>query len=197
LRLGIVFICDEIMKLIFLDIDGVLNTHDYCPKRRSSTINLDLVARLNQITEATGAGVVISSAWRYMIHGGALTMKGFEYLLQTHGAWFNVVGYTRKDEDCVFCGHMNEPGILNCAKCSEPSERGNLIECWRKENNHTDQYVVIDDLDLGIRKANHPFVQTKGDEGISNLNVEEAIRILNDNPKLAGGRSVDVTGDQP
>jgi len=56
----------EMMKVIFLDIDGVLNCSsegpvigsvlDICPKR------LDM---LKQIVEQTGAVIVVSSTWRF------------------------------------------------------------------------------------------------------------------------------------
>lgn len=37
------------MKLVFLDIDGVLNNHDFEPERMSATIHRDKVERLNRI----------------------------------------------------------------------------------------------------------------------------------------------------
>ena len=47
------------MKIIFLDIDGVLNTYNsmdrFCPKA---------VSCLNEFVQESGAKVVISSSWR-------------------------------------------------------------------------------------------------------------------------------------
>lgn len=89
------------MRLLFLDIDGVLNGHQkvipgslYCGIRR------DCVERLNRIIESTDCQLVISSAWRYMILGGAMTLKGFEYFLLTHGVDCHerVHGHTVSDE---------------------------------------------------------------------------------------------------
>jgi len=46
------------MKLIFLDIDGVLNSHG------NPEIEHDKVLLLNEIVKETGADVVITSTWR-------------------------------------------------------------------------------------------------------------------------------------
>lgn len=61
------------MKVLFLDIDGVINSHEWCElnpfclgwegwKRQ---IDPALLSLLNQIVEATGASVVLSSTWRF------------------------------------------------------------------------------------------------------------------------------------
>src|SRR3981081_4731930 len=54
------------MKLIFLDIDGVLNCRT-TPNPRDFPYIVDetLLARLRQLLERTGASVVLSSTWRY------------------------------------------------------------------------------------------------------------------------------------
>lgn len=88
------------MKLIFLDIDGVLNTHDDVFKTGINSINRELMGRLNRIVAATGAELVISSAWRYMILNGAMELDGFRYLLNTHGLdpKVRLHGHTASDE---------------------------------------------------------------------------------------------------
>lgn len=49
-------------KVLFLDIDGVLNLED--GNRDSNHIDKDMVAHLNWIIKSTGVKVVISSTWR-------------------------------------------------------------------------------------------------------------------------------------
>ncbi len=85
--------------LLFLDIDGVLNSHD-ANEYRINSIHRDKIARLNQIVQATGAEIVISSAWRYMILGAAMTLDGFRYMLVTHGLapFVKIIGHTKSDE---------------------------------------------------------------------------------------------------
>lgn len=55
------------MKLIFLDIDGVLNSYATRPPEKPSGLfgmHKELVDRLNEITKHTEALVVVSSTWR-------------------------------------------------------------------------------------------------------------------------------------
>ena len=59
------------MKIIFLDIDGVLCTaksvgllKTNIDGRLAKQFDPDCVVRLNHITDATGAQIVISSSWR-------------------------------------------------------------------------------------------------------------------------------------
>ena len=54
------------IKLIFLDIDGVLNYEGYGRLTRSGTRFVDpvLIKRLKKIIDCTGAKVVLSSTWR-------------------------------------------------------------------------------------------------------------------------------------
>ena len=54
------------MKVIFLDIDGVLNCHKTPnPRKFPYIIDDGLLARFRQLLERTGASVVLSSTWRY------------------------------------------------------------------------------------------------------------------------------------
>lgn len=54
------------MKIIFLDIDGVLNTSETLKHSHNGIIGIDpyRVLLLDRIVEATGAEVVLSSSWR-------------------------------------------------------------------------------------------------------------------------------------
>lgn len=53
------------MKVIFLDIDGVLNCAETPnPRRFPYIVDSKLLARLNELVNWTGAKVVLSSTWR-------------------------------------------------------------------------------------------------------------------------------------
>ena len=70
---------------LFLDIDGVLNGHEWDDEAKSCNIRRECVARLNRVVASTGCKIVISSAWRYMIHCQQMSLTGFWYMLRTHG----------------------------------------------------------------------------------------------------------------
>jgi hypothetical protein len=53
------------MKVIFLDIDGVLNCEKTPnPRKFPYVVDKKLLARLQKLLERTGAKVVLSSSWR-------------------------------------------------------------------------------------------------------------------------------------
>lgn len=149
------------MKVVFLDIDGVLNGHEMNdhPHCKSYSINKKSVKHLNFILDETGAKIVVSSAWRYMVHGGAMTLQGFEYLLRTHyvACAGRILDVTPRDEQIAL--------------------RGEQIRAWL--NSHrVESYVVLDNLDLGITACGHPFVQTDGNEGLTRQQAIQAVKIL-------------------
>ena len=129
------------MKIIFLDIDGVLNAG--CEDE--PFILPECAQRLNCIIQETGATVVLSSAWRNLIHSGEMTTKGFQRLLQTHMIRCHVLGATPEVR-----------GVLG---------RGKQISVWLAENGPVECYVVIDDDDLAVLDAGHPLVRTNGATG--------------------------------
>jgi hypothetical protein len=179
--------------IIFLDIDGVLNGHHFMREAQSCNICRPCVLQLNRIIRTTGAKVVLSSAWRYMIHGGAMTLSGFAYMLRTHGfsGINNIIGLTESDETCPHCEyrHKRRRGKVECAwnaknfrvcvKCSKESTRGAQVRRWLKK--HRGEYgrvVVIDDDAFDFDKLSLPFVQTDAKLGLTRRKADAVIRVL-------------------
>ena len=57
------------MKVIFLDVDGVLNSNDWLENnrvRKENSVNPEKVKLLAEIVQNTNAEVVLSSTWRYI-----------------------------------------------------------------------------------------------------------------------------------
>lgn len=160
---------------LFLDVDGVLNSHDFdhTPGVNSGGIRRDCALRLNRVLAATGCEVVLSSAWRYIILGGDATLRGFEYMLRTHGvaAEGRLVGHTRPDED------------------EDATTRGLQIASWLLEHRPPGhRYAVVDDGgtgpggdwdDMGIAAAGHPVVWTESREGLTDAQADALIALLN------------------
>jgi hypothetical protein len=151
--------------VIFMDIDGCLNRHGYDPVAESCTIDPECVRNFNRVLDAVpDAMIVLSSAWRYMVLNGAMTLKGFEYLLRTHG---------------VHCA-----GRLLDITCpdEEIETRGQQIRHWLNEHGGDRHYVVIDDggvmenrwYDLGINAAGLPVVWCEGTIGLTEVGAEVA-----------------------
>ncbi len=158
--------------IVFLDIDGVLNKHEklasgYCGIAQEQVTNLNKL-----LDDLPNLKIVISSAWRYLILRGDMTLKGFESLLLVHGikCYGRVAGHTVADGDI----------------CDEPDHFG--IEAWKEvglkmratqikrylEMNEIISFVVLDDLPLQI----HNQIQTDPLVGLTVDDIEEAKRLL-------------------
>lgn len=150
--------------VIFLDIDGVLNGHNFNEMAMSNIIERRCVKLLNWILLDTGARIVLSSAWRYMIHGG-MSLQGFDYLLRTHGVVADrLIGCTCTDETMW-------------------STRGRQIASFRNRYiSPLAPCVAIDDGDdedtYGLKTCGIPWVRTDGNRGLGTDEAFRAIKIL-------------------
>ena len=178
------------MKVLFLDIDGVLNGHDWHEGARSNTLRRDCVDQLSRILMSTQCKIVLSSAWRYLIHSKQMTMKGFACMLRTHGTCgiaTAIIGVTRRDEDCSHCGHKHrrgrrrrwsDHGYFICWECGKPSHRGDQIACWLQEHPEVTRRMAIDDEDWGITERGIPLWRTNGAHGLTKYGADRVIRHL-------------------
>ena len=105
------------MKVIFLDIDGVLNCEKTPnPRKFPYIVDAELIAGLRQLLERTGASVVLSSTWRYDPAGiFSATHYGIPFMDVT-------------------------PDLPTEPRCKE-------ILRWLRQNPEVSRYVVIDDED--------------------------------------------------
>ena len=152
------------MNVIFLDVDGVLNRHQqmsngYAGIEKDCVDNLNLILR-----KVSDAVIVISSAWRYLIHRGSMTRSGLEYLLLSHGVEceHKIYGYTVMDE--------------------ELPQRGDQILRWLSEhkNLRIEKYMILDDLSFNFYSLQLPFIQTDAQIGLNAGIAQMVIEYFND-----------------
>ena len=110
------------MKVIFLDVDGVLNSDEYFDKIRNLDIqgierevDIEKIKLLKKGIDKTGAKVVLSSSWRYT--------KYAQYLKELLSNYDIYVDST--------------PFIEN--------ERGLEIKKWLSDNQDVEDFVILDD----------------------------------------------------
>lgn len=157
------------MRIIFLDIDGVLNKalvssgseeSDILEVKPYGWMNKSLVENLNEITTKTGAKIVVSSTWRRK------TKEENQEMLKAFGVTGEVIGQTP---------HLGKYTV-----------RGNEIKAWLVENKEVigcwywdfNQYVIIDDdSDMLLEQANN-FINTDPWIGLSKRSAYKAIRKL-------------------
>jgi hypothetical protein len=94
-----------------------------------------------------------------------MTLKGFEYLLLSHGVRpMKLIGHTCSDE----------------ALATRGEQITDYLESLRYTPGFPCQYVVLDDLDLGITPAGHPLVLTNGDVGLTEADADLVIKLLSE-----------------
>ena len=150
------------MKIIFLDIDGVLNSelhvHEMGEAWDGNQIDPKTVIRLNKITDATNARIVVSSSWR-VCH----SLEELRFILKAAGISAEIIGVTP---------------ILR-------SDRANEIWEWLDNNKDIDNYVILDDDRLERKRdSSDPildlhFVRTSWYDGLQDRHIEKVIGILN------------------
>ena len=151
-------------KLIFLDVDGVLNCQsDWTGPNEDSFATLDPAKcdRLARIVRETGATVVLSSTWR-LFPGPALDKLN---------AWLLERGVTIHSRTQDLTGEFGHSMI-----------RGHEIARWMEDNATkfpNPRFVILDD-DSDMNKDQLPFfVHTSFKTGLTEALAEQAIAILN------------------
>lgn len=163
------------IKIIFLDIDGVLNSHKWYHERLSRQTDLDefdpnCVSLINKLTDVTGAKIVLSSSWRR-----GKSLNELKQLFKDVGITGELIGKTPILS--FLCDIENY-------HYSVP--RGNEIKAWIEINryalNSKDfklQYVIIDDESDMLYWQRNKFVQTNHDIGFTESDYNKCLKILN------------------
>lgn len=164
------------MKVIFLDIDGVLNTKEWQSKMPVDTpmdefgyaFNPVAVANLAHIIEQTGAVIVISSSWKF--HGIAKLWEMWE----RRSLPGRIIGITSNvlSDEMLLKIDLEEIELGVC--------RGNEIKEWLTEHKQeVSNYVIIDDFDDLLAEQEGHIVLTDALIGITEWDAQKAIMILN------------------
>lgn len=78
------------MKVIFLDVDGVLNSEEFLKNNPTQAINKDSVSILKSIVDKTGAAVVMSSGWKLWFDDNMMPQDGYSQYLYDILCDFNI-----------------------------------------------------------------------------------------------------------
>ena len=150
------------MKIIFLDIDGVLNSRQYDSGRSMAEGNIDVsrLLLLKQLVEQTGAKIVLTSSWRrHWDRAGECTDEIGKELEDTFGR-FGICLYDKTPE--------------------LEKDRSKEINEWLAMNRDFNAFVVIDDIKFGWYEL-APFVVNTDyhiGRGLEQRHIEKAIKIL-------------------
>jgi hypothetical protein len=168
--------CSQEVRLIFLDIDGVMAT-DFSAGNRDENhdhmFNPKAVEHLNSIVHKTDCYIVISSSWRKR------DLQWIRKVFEERGFKYpdRIVGETMRGYEFVEkAAHL-------------PIPRGVEIKAWidlfvRKVEgkgfiNNAFQYVIIDDdSDMLLEQKDH-FVRTDTFKGLTEIESAKVIYIFN------------------
>lgn len=141
------------MKVIFLDVDGVLNS-----KQDGNTIKLRTASHfrlLQYIVEATGARIVLSSSWR----AGFARAK-------------NILSDRLKEYGLEI---MDSTPVLSGVSC-----RGDEIRQWLSDNEQSvEKFVILDDDADMAEFTETNLVQTDSEVGLQEKDALRCIEMLN------------------
>lgn len=146
------------MRVLFLDIDGVLNSTRTCvahggyPMELTHTEAFDWVAikLLQRLCDSSGIQVVLSSAWR-LTHDYKDVAKAFD---------LPIIDRT--------------PSLLGC--------RGDEIQHWLDNHVEVTNYAILDD-DPDMLESQEPhFIHTRGSEGMTWADFSRLCQIFGESP---------------
>lgn len=162
------------MRVVFLDVDGVLNSvRDLMEYRKKNGIDHCILydevedrplGLLKTIVDSTGCKLVVSSTWRkaYDEEGNAVLKAGKLYkklekrLLEYGMEVFDVTPVVRGDD----------------------VERGDEIRAWLAEHLDVESFVILDDdSDMREFTSTH-LVKTTYENGLTEEHVKKAIAML-------------------
>ena len=158
------------MKVIFLDVDGVLNSEKFWEKQTQSfrytaalnegktddeisviaNFDPDAVAWVNYIVARTNAEVVMSSTWR--------SDYNIPFKMRYAGLLRPIYGITPFSKD---------------------RHRGTEIKKWLDDHPEVTHYVILDDDNDMLEEQLEHFVQTGWVEGLNEECADRAVEILN------------------
>lgn len=156
------------MKYLFLDIDGVLNSHKYDVERdimNTSNIDGTRLDLVKEIVDQTGAKIVLTSTWR----------KHWE----KSEVFCDAIG---KELNETFKKHGLE--IYDKTPTISYLERGKEIEAYLSDHMaDLEAFCVVDDMMYAWDGLSPFFVQTNPriGYGLEKRHVERIIKLLNTN----------------
>ena len=153
------------IKIIFLDVDGVLNTNKTTRSlaccREIKFVDTRKVLRLRELAERTGAKIVLSSTWRFgalpnafFLEREALRELVAEFKRLRCPLWFDVTPFLPR------------------------AKRWQEINAWLITHDIED-FIILDDVGEELKPFADKLVLTDPNEGLTKERMEFAISLLN------------------
>lgn len=160
-------------KIIFLDIDGVLNSNDIKEElNKEYSIDADKVKMLASIVEKTNAEIVLHSAWRFWFDEKFNPIeKGGEILSQA-----------------LLTNNLRISGVTPDLSTEEIRKtkkfgkvKANEIKSWLIKNPDVDNWIVIDDLNLNDEDIRRRQIRPDSKIGLTEDDIGAACKLFQAN----------------
>ena len=159
-------------KVIFLDVDGVLNsreTRDRCPSGYRGVDSRN-IQNLKDIIDETQAEIVLSSDWRY----GWNLEESRDSRIPSFSPDAEYLNKRLKEFGLKISDKTMETGCYNY--------RGYEITEYLENHKDTDTWVILDDImfeDFYNYRLTSRVIQTNDCTGLTKQDAKRAIRLLN------------------
>ena len=164
-------------KVVFLDIDGVLNSNFWNENHQreisdGTLIDESKIKLLCKLIEKTEAEIILHSGWKYWFDSDLKPLRreaeNLRILLEKEGVAIAGVTPDHATEE------IRKTKKFSLVKADE-------ILAWLKQQEEIDRWVVLDDLDLHNAEIEKHQVKTDQSIGLTAEDVEKAEKILQNN----------------
>ena len=156
------------MKVIFLDVDGVLNSEPFL-ENNTESIDRNNISKLKNALDKTDAVIVMSSGWRLLFNESMLPES--------------------RDSQCLY-NILNEFGIELFGKTPDFSTeeirvnktfshvKASEILAWLDAHDQVESFVVLDDLDLNNEVIHAHQIRSDPQLGLTDEDAAQIVRML-------------------
>ena len=161
-------------KVIFLDIDGVLNSifRNESHQREISDgtlIDPEKIRLLSELIQSTNAKIILHSGWKYWFDSDLKPLRreaeNLSSLLEKEGLALSGITPDHATEE------IKKSKKFSLVKAEE-------ILAWLAEHKDVEKWIVIDDLDLHNTEIELHQVRTDQSVGLTMEDVRKAERML-------------------
>jgi hypothetical protein len=175
-------------KYIFLDIDGVIATPETV-EEGTWGLTKSKQELLGKILFQTGAKIVLSSSWRHNDLKSTIdymSEKGFLFCDKLVGVTLKLYKYIDREQKI----HLSIPRGLEIDQWIDTHVHSNNGKDWNRKKIGKDfTYVILDDdADMLLEQKDY-FIHTNGMIGLTEIEAQSAVGILNFKNDLTDGLS--------
>jgi len=156
------------MKVIFLDIDGVLNSEPFL-SNNAELFDRNNISKLKNALDITNAVIVMSSGWRLLFNESMLPESGDSQYLYNILNEFGIELFGKTPDFSTEEIRTNK--TFSHVKAAE-------ILAWLDAHDQVEKFVVLDDLDLNNEVIHAHQVRTNPQLGLTEGDISQIVRML-------------------